>query len=350
LKQFQRIIIVLFAALAIWFYFPVDGPRYEISEIYQPGLTFQTVGSDINDKGEVIGEFYGPSTKPDHAYRAGLYIFSNDRFSEIKLPIDDEQFAYIYAKAINNKSDVVGTIQTRPNQGPSELLSFLYRNGVTRTDLPWSKNYLVIDINDEGLVVAEGTEMMSCEVFDFAASAPPPAPIATKMSQCSKPSTLMEKSSGTEKLIGPDFKRATALNNAGQVIFIRSSNGHYHENAINDQGEIAGQRWSNGKFAAFVSKNGQPVDLPTKADQSEAVSINNAGDIIGRRHNRFFYVAQFGGNFLYSKGKMHDLNRIAGFRFASYEGFKAVKINNRGQILANIQVDGKPRAIVLTPK
>ncbi len=354
-KHSIRLIAALSAAIAIWFFYPADGPRYHITEIHQPNLTYQTIGTDINDQGQVIGQYYGPSSNPDHVYQEGLFVFSNGRLSEIKLPNYPEKIQYLYAKAINNRGDIVGGFQTRPKHGPSKLVSFLHRDGQTRTDMPWSNNYLALDINDEGFVVAEGTEKVPCEVFDLAASAPPPAPIARKMGECEQPSTYIERNRLTEKLIGPNFKRATAINNVGQVSFINPIPSPLKEYAINDKGDIVGQRLSNDSFKAFVFKDGKLLDLQTEGYDSEAISINNSGDIIGKRHNRYMLPfiplpSYSGGYFIYKDGKMYDLNRIAGFRFSSPEQFAAIKINNRGQILANIQVGGKPRAIVLTPK
>jgi uncharacterized membrane protein len=354
-KHSIQITTALAAALVFWLFYPVDGPRYDITEIHQPSITYQTIGTDINDQGAVIGQFYGPNSIPDHAYQEGLFVFSKGLFSEIKMPSSVEKIQYLYAKAINNRGDIVGGFQTRPQQGPSKLVSFLHRDGQTRTDMPWSSNYLAIDINDEGSVIAGGTEKMPCEVFDFASSAPPPAPIATKMGECEQPSTYIERNRVAEKLVGPNYKLATAINNSGQVSFIKPMPGFFKEYAINEKGDIVGQRQSEDKFKAFVVKDGKVLDLPTGSDESEAISINNVGDIIGKRHNRYLlpfmpFPAYGGGYFLYKDGKMHDLNRIAGFRFSSPEKFSPIKINNRGQILANIQVGGKPRAVVLTPK
>jgi len=161
--------------------------------------------------------------------------------------------------------------------------------------------------------------------------------------------------------LGGNQSKARGINNSGQVTgfsvtdpagpfkgyahaFVYSggtmhdigtlNNSNYHSvsygNAINSSGQVAG--WaspaSNPDYMhAFLYSGGVMTDLGTlggSAGASEALGINDAGDVVG-------YTTTITGTthaFLYSGGVMHDLGTLPGGNLS-----KAFAISNSGQIV-----------------
>jgi probable HAF family extracellular repeat protein len=160
-------------------------------------------------------------------------------------------------------------------------------------------------------------------------------------------------------LIGPDgYSAAYAINNLGLVAgFSAAANGEEHAitylngkmtdlgtlagglysyaDGLNDSGKVVGYAYTaDGYSHAFVYANGMMVDLGTMgALESYAFDVNNEGDVVGgtETYNPFGrsnYTA-----FLYSGGKMVDLNSLID-PASGWDLEWANDINDQGQISA----------------
>jgi probable HAF family extracellular repeat protein len=105
--------------------------------------------------------------------------------------------------------------------------------------------------------------------------------------------------------------------------------GHYSQAvAINESGQVVGScgfrlGGKRGKpDHAFLWRNGKPTDLGTLGwTSSDAVAINNRGQIIGNR-----FVGNMEHAFLWQRGKTTDLGTLGGTRS------EATAINDRGEV------------------
>jgi hypothetical protein len=99
----------------------------------------------------------------------------------------------------------------------------------------------------------------------------------------------------------------------------------------------------------------EPRHLPLRGRWAAALSINEAGDIVGTQDGSTLLpilpMSTFGGGpFLMRDGTLYSLKRLARFGWWSGATLQPIKINNRGQILINV-TEGKARkAILLTPR
>ena len=111
---------------------------------------------------------------------------------------------------------------------------------------------------------------------------------------------------------------------------------------INNGGQVAG--WatdSTGYGHAFLYSGGAMQDLGTLGGSSEALGINNSGQVVG------LFVFTRGSNgttdhaFLYSGGQMQDLGTLGGVLSVAYG------INDSGQIAGDAPTtSGDPHAIL----
>jgi len=169
-------------------------------------------------------------------------------------------------------------------------------------------------------------------------------------------------------LPGMPASSALAINNLGEVVGVSVDNNNANEaflysngvltslgnlggNSssawdINDGGQIVGESWleSGKSFHAFLSFDGKVSDLGTLGTgiYSQAIAINNIGDIVGysttsklkfNNNNNFNSFNNLNNNelppysaFLYSNGKMNQLNGLGSNSFA-------LGINDAGDVV-----------------
>src|SRR5262245_13729851 len=97
--------------------------------------------------------------------------------------------------------------------------------------------------------------------------------------------------------------------------------------SVNDSGETVGYSYADDlNLHAFLYKNGLMRDLGSLGGYSAALSINNAGDIVGFSAESAFGVAH---PMVYRNGRMSAINPFGG---ASNEGI-GWKLNDRGAVV-----------------
>lgn len=121
--------------------------------------------------------------------------------------------------------------------------------------------------------------------------------------------------------------------------------------AINNAGQVTGWSYRKGDnfHHAFLYSDGAMIDLGISALESDGNGINAAGDIVGSECDRDIGCRAF----LYSKGKVIDLNAVldpvsgAGWRVAFGRD-----INDAGWIVADGCNDSQSRcgAVLLKPR
>jgi probable HAF family extracellular repeat protein len=175
---------------------------------------------------------------------------------------------------------------------------------------------------------------------------------------------------------GGDYSSARGINASGQVVgFSYLSNGGFHAfvrtgsfttdlgtlggdyssaDAINDAGQVVGDAYLNGnvKAHAFLwSGSGALKDLgELGANYSTALALNSTGSqIVGRAAvpNNTGYVVYHA--FLYSSGKMQDLNKMTP-KGTGWTLGEASGINDAGRIVGTGTIHGKTHAFLLTPR
>jgi len=186
-------------------------------------------------------------------------------------------------------------------------------------------------------------------------------------------------SAGTMSDINPfggNYSSARGINRSTQVVgygylpngafhaFVRTGSavtdlgtlgGDYSQaDAINDAGQVVGQAYLAGNFKAHAflwSASGPLKDLGELGDNySEALALDStASQIVGRATvpNNTGYLVYHA--FLYSKGKMKDLNGMIPSN-SNWVLTEATGINDTGQIVGNGTHNGALRAFLLNPK
>jgi probable HAF family extracellular repeat protein len=252
-------------------------------------------GMAVNNSDTVVGGIvnFGPPIFGVTDY--GAFVYKNGAMSYIAEGSSDGGMP-AYATSINNKGDVVGTldINTFLHYGFGQGQAFLYRNGVV-------------------------------------------TPLGTLNT---KPDTVIP------------YSIANSINNAGQIVGLSTSdsgkNGFLWMNgkmsaigrssfvpvSINDNGWIAGSDSSGAVLYIY--------GLTIQIGAGEAVSVNNSGTVIG-------YVGiPTTGVFIYVIGQRYDLNTLVD---GGWKITDVGQINDAGQIAATGTRSGSTvaYALLLTP-
>jgi probable HAF family extracellular repeat protein len=264
-------------------------------------------GRPINDVGQVVGNSITSrqAVLYDNGNTIGLGVFS--------------------AIAINNAGEVAGS-----NNGHAVL----YSNGqLTDLGTLGGRSSSASGINDAGQVtgVADTADGVQ-HAFLYATG------------------QMIDIGSA---LGGTIATRATAINNAGQIVgTLGATSGFLYSNgqitplgfsptAINNAGQVVG---SNQR--AVLYSNGQLTDLGTLGDPfSRALGINDRGQVVGSGSGS---SSPLGRPFLYSDGQMRDLNSLIAPGQSLHPILnQAVGINNNGQIVATARFEQS--SYLLTP-
>jgi probable HAF family extracellular repeat protein len=117
---------------------------------------------------------------------------------------------------------------------------------------------------------------------------------------------------------------------------------------INDAGDVTGNSYASG---AFVNRHGVVKFLPgvqgSDLRNNKVTAINNAGQVVGTASVSFASGTR-NRAFIYSEGKVYDLNRLTDRR-RGFELQYAVDINDAGWIIGYDYSSGQTRGFLLTP-
>ncbi|HXN48149.1 MAG TPA: hypothetical protein VN893_15990 [Bryobacteraceae bacterium] len=286
--------------------------------------------------------------------------------------------ANIAAAAINKSGQVVTGWICEPGSGCGGIYggSFLYSGGVV-TALPFGKVFTAI--NDGGQIVGSCCSFVgSQQAYVYSGGAMTalgflPGGVYSNATGINNAGLIVGYSqdpsgnneaflyrdgamTGLGTLPGYSASVANGVNNGGQVVgYAQSSSGHkeaflysggvmtdlgtlpgYTDSvatAINDTGQIVGYATdSSGNSQAFLWDAGGMAGLGTLSfvGSSQAAAINNRGQIVG-----ISTLPSGPTAFLYSGGRMYDLNTLSFPEMRDYTGFVfATGINDSGQIVA----------------
>jgi probable HAF family extracellular repeat protein len=279
----------------------------------------------LNNSGQVVGYSYDSNFAPKAYVSMGGQITN----------LNPAGASFSSANGINDAGIIVGNV----TYGTTHATVF--NNGsVTDLGTLGGSNSYAYGINNAGTVV--GTSYLSGD--------------STFHAYMAQGGDLTD----IKPLTGHDgFSEAMAINDRGQVVGYSSStddgshafsylNGQMTDlgtlgglysgaNAVNGGGMIVGYAYLAGDVIShgFVYANGVMIDLGTLGTtQSYAYDINDAGDVVGGLETDIDNGARIDRSaFLYSKGKMIDLNSL----IDSASGWDlqwASAINDKGQISA----------------
>lgn len=239
----------------------------------------EAAGLNLNDRGDVVGDFLGPDFKPRP------FLFRNGRLTDLSSALGASQGS---AYAINESGQIVGTADGKAFIYDGTQVSYLN----TGTTAP-SKAY---DINDHGVIVGEIRTEFTAFAFEYRNGR----------------TSLLPRIGDTVDYQVDNYARR--INSAGAIVldvwdsntFLAYSriydNGSFLKNTpryifdINDQGWAAGARElydeDEGDFItrAVLYQNGQSYDLQEHMRDQDAMAwqklysataINDKGQIVG---------------------------------------------------------------------
>jgi probable HAF family extracellular repeat protein len=339
-------------------------PTYQVTDLGTLGGSF-SLPTDINDRGQVVGEATLPG---DTTYRA--FRWQNGVMTDLGTLGGPNSFA----NGIDATGQVAGGADTAtasndpycfaPPDG-SACHAFLLRNGV-KVDLGTfgGANSEAAGLNDRQQVVGQA----ETGVIDP----------ATGYSYAH--AYLWQRGALTDLGTVGDgqYSGANSINDAGQVVGTSTISTvpnpllvlpNYHaalwQNGtaadlgtlggdgsiafqVNQRGQIVGFSFlaDDVDFHAFLWQNGTMTDLGTVAGDtaSQAYGISDRGQIVGSSGTTSALVHAF----LWQAGVMTDLNT----RIPSDSGWQlqvAYKLNARGQIVGVGIINGQPHGFLLTP-
>lgn len=300
---------------------------YALVDLMPESTSISSGAVSINDYGHILG-FTGSGEES--------FVYKNNSVNWLSVP------RYTSPTGINSNGVVVG------NSGGRGIV---HSNGVTQviggfSGSPYSS--VAYGINDAGQVVGSAWN-----------------------TQGNQRATIANNGSLTDlgTLNGGSWSAGNAINNSGQVTgasqtpfgghaFI-TRNGEMVDlgafawgistgYAINDAGQVAGTSYvTNTEQHAFITTlDDQMIDIGLSGYSSVAFGINNAGQAVG------YFGDNFGGSkraFVTLNGVMTDLNTLIAADIG-WTLMTAYDINNSGQIVGvGIAANGVQRAFLLNP-
>ena len=301
------------------------GNMIDLTEALAPlGATY-SVAYGINDAGSVVGEF-GVSDGLTGDTRAFLYTPATESQAEAAFNLCPNISQYSVATAINNTGQIVGhTTLCSPVVGnfvSGNEEGFLYAGG-TVTDIGnlGYDGYGVYGINAQGQVVGSSE---TSNVFRDGFLA-----LHSFLFSDGKIVDLLNP------FLGEAYSEAHAINDNGRIV------GWYSYNpSILTRQSFLYTLPASGSVGAF-----QNLNFALGASASEALSINNSGQIVGW----FITPATSGSShaFLYSGGKAADLNSLLP-PGSGWELLQANAINDAGQIVGEGLINGQVHAFLFS--
>jgi probable HAF family extracellular repeat protein len=245
-------------------------------------------------------------------------------------------------RSLNNKGQVVGSIKG----AKGELQAVTWKNFTLSVIDAKGQSGIASGINEGGQIVGW---------TDY-----PNGPQKAVLWEPGKPVRSLH-------LPGYRASQAIAINNRGQILAAAFRSDNFRQfpyiwkdgktttissmiraNAINDNGQVVGViRTRDGGTRAALWKNGRVRDIDGRRDgSSEALSINNKGEIVGIRYIRLQDKILVTSPFLYFQGHIRDLNSMIAPKPDLWLG---ASINNRGQIIGVGIYKSKERSFLLNP-
>lgn len=349
---------------------PTIAIRYTITDcgtIGFPGTTAPTpfngasVPTAINNKGEVTGYNDFPSEEPDHGF-----LYSGGKMHDIG---SFEDYPSI-PSAINDRSEVVGTVFSVDFPFFPALSAFLYKNGQLINLEPLGLSEAA-GINNSGRIAgfADSVEPnLGCDIFRYVQGhlvfettiqakvgnleSPLTASAINNRGQVVGEGLLIQTGIVTDEYVEHAFLYSDGrVQDLGAIGAVTNSS---YATALNDNGEVVGTANIPAAAAshAFLYSGGQMRDLGTLGgNYSYALGINIFGVVVGGS-----YLV---GNspptgseraFIYIAGQMYDLNTLLAANPTGWTLGEAVGINDFGQIaVRGVLPNGPVHALLLTP-
>jgi probable HAF family extracellular repeat protein len=312
-----------------------------------PGFDI-SIASDINNHGEIVGYSYrGPVSRG--------FIYVNGQMHDLGTLGGD----YSDAQAINDAGQITGVTNLRPS---GNGFAYLYTNGqmINLGTVPDGRSSAGFDLNEQGevvgIVTAPPHSAIHASLFRNGAF----QDLGTLGGFSSYAHGINDRGDIVGRSETPDLRTAPFLYRDGQMIELSPTGTRYGiAHAINNSGVIVGVSDFGRPILphAFVYKDGQMIDLTPEPERdfrsSGATDINERGEIVGSY--QVFVTGPDGVSrsefhpFLYRDGRLIDILSLLppghGWQFAAPSA-----INDRGQILVNVQRDGfYHRGFLLTP-
>lgn len=277
-RGFMMTAVLLFGgSIATAAEYSITGFEYPTSE---PTLRYRTVPYDINDYGQAVGKAVHPGSLRGFLYSDGRVI----------------DIGAFDARKINNNGRIAGVSQT---DALTHVLQ--YRDGAL-TDLGAIQGFAGFGLNDANQL----TGVSGDPVYGHA--------------------TVYDNGSMTDLGVLPGHGASVGI-------------------AINNRGQVTGNSYPvytdgfhlvYGQPQGFIYSNGVMTNLGTLgSSRSIAANLNNSGQVVGNSETKD--IAGQEGNFvsrafLYGEGRMNNLGNI-------YEGKSSANdINDFGQVVGNIMV------------
>lgn len=316
---------------------PPDAPRYRVTDL-------GTLGGDesdavaINDRGQIVGAsklFF--SMRKYHAC-----LWEQGRKIDLGLLSGEPRETESWANAINAGGTIVGVKSVQLDNDlfhpKMEDHAVLWEHGkmLLLGGHALSETLIPNTINAAGTIAGIGAYKGHAVAFIYAGGR----------------LTWLE-----------GMKEARGINTAGQVVGTTGTDAclwehgklvmlgmHGAASVINDRGEIAGTgAMTSGLPHAFLWRSGSATDLGALGGvQSYALGLNQAGQVVGQAEFSRTGDTQRTHAFLYTGGKMLDLNTLVPPN-SGWNLISAKAINDKGLIVGRGRIRGEEHAFLLTP-
>jgi probable HAF family extracellular repeat protein len=306
-------------------------PRYKLTDLGDGVQPFK-----INNKGQIVGQKLFDTYGKQFVYSRGTMTF-------LEPPVG---YDFIAVRSINDSGQMVGDVGNASGGRP-----FILSHGaMTLLEvLEGQDQSYAVDINNAGQVVGSATKEGVYGYRGWLYSAGRMVDVGTIRDH---EHVFPEAINGAGSVVGTSHRSDwppeyhAFLYSAGTMQDVGWGSGV----DINDAGQVVGNTHARG---AFIYNRGTTKFLPalegSERRNTRASAINNAGEVVGTAG--FLFASDNRGRaFIYSQGKMFDLNKLTDRR-QGLELVWAIDINNAGSIVgyARKGVGESFRGFLLTP-